>query len=250
MNSMMRSYFDMETLGVKLEAEKIIFKVEERALSILNETTVKKGNRYESGILWRDNISIFPDSYQMALQRLESIKKKMSRDDDYAREYRSKIDDYLQKGYARKLSPEDAQIKLDKTFYLPHFGVKTPNKPKLRLVFDAAAEVNGFSLNKALLTGPDLNQPLLSILFKFRETPIAVCGDIKEIFHQILIKKEDQDSQVFMERGWRFGQAGGNIRYGEDNFWSCVFPNSSPICKKFKCPTVFPKVPKSGQGNY
>ena len=202
MNSMMKNYFDMETLGVKLDAKKIISKAEERAMNILKQTTVRIGERYESGMLWRDNFSIFPDSYKMAEQRLASVERKMARDEDYAKEYRAKISDYVQKGYARKLSPEEARKRTEKTFYLPHFGVKTPNKPKLRLVFDAAAEVNGFSLNKALLTGPDLNQPLLSILFKFREAPVAVCGDIKEMFHQILIKKEDQDSQRFL---WREG---------------------------------------------
>ena len=112
-----------------------------------------------------------------------------------------KIKVYVEKRYARKFSIEEAEKRTKKTFYLQHFGVKTPNKSKLRLVFNAAAEINSFSLNKALIPGPDLNQPLLTILFKFREAPVAVCGDIKEMFHQILIRKEDLDSQRFLWRG-------------------------------------------------
>ncbi|XP_013112629.1 uncharacterized protein LOC106090843 isoform X2 [Stomoxys calcitrans] len=72
----------------------------------------------------------------------------------------------------------------------------------IRIVFDAAAEVQNVSLSKCLLRGPDFNNTLISTIFKFREAPVAVCGDIKEMFHQIKIAKEDQDCQRFL---WRNG---------------------------------------------
>lgn len=46
-----------------------------------------------------------------------------------------------------------------------------------------------------------MNQPLLSILFKIKDERIAVCGDIKEMFHQIAIVEEDQHAQWFLWRG-------------------------------------------------
>ncbi|XP_036347929.1 uncharacterized protein LOC118757311, partial [Rhagoletis pomonella] len=98
----------------------------------------------------------------------------MSRDGVFADEYKRIIESYIAKGYARKLSPADAALSSSTTWYLPHFAVANPNKPgKLRLVFDAAAEVGGISLNTHLLKGPQDYKSLPSILFHFREGAVA-----------------------------------------------------------------------------
>ncbi|XP_036327401.1 uncharacterized protein LOC118740009 [Rhagoletis pomonella] len=110
---------------------------------------------------------------------------------------RAKIKDYCRKGYVRKLLPEEENAK--KYWYLPVFPVVNPNKPnKVRSVWDAAAKVNGVSLNTVLLKGPDQLTSLLSILFKFRQRKIAIGGDIAEMFHQVLIRSEDQNYQRFL----------------------------------------------------
>lgn len=115
--------------------------------------------------------------------------------------YADKITSYVENGYARRLTSHEAHIRDERTWYLPHFGVQTPHKPsKMRLVFDAAAKVDGISLNSALLTGPDLNQTLIKLLFLFRMRRVGICADIAEMFHQIEIQPSDRRSQRFL---WR-----------------------------------------------
>lgn len=85
------------------------------------------------------------------------------------------------------------------TWYPPLGVVTNHNKPgKVRLIWDAAAQVDGVSLNDHLLTGPDLLTPLLAVLFQFREREVAISADIMEMFLQILIRPVDRCALLFL----------------------------------------------------
>lgn len=65
--------------------------------------------------------------------------------------YGKQMDNLIEQGYAKKLYKPDQELK--RVWYLPHFGVVNPNKPgKIRIVFDAAAKIQGTSLNDKLLS--------------------------------------------------------------------------------------------------
>ena len=68
-------------------------------------------------------------------------------------------------GYTKKVARND--LKGDKRWTLPHFGVTNPNKPG-RVRIDAAAKSHKVSLNDKLLTGPDHLTSLFGVLLRFR----------------------------------------------------------------------------------
>ena len=85
---------------------------------------------------------------------------------------------------------------------MSHHCVSHPKKPnKVRVVFDAFAKYKNDSLNNHLLNGPDLINNLVSNLIQFRLGKYAVTADIKQMFHQVKVKKSDQDALRFL---WRF----------------------------------------------
>ena len=80
------------------------------------------------------------------------------------------IEDCVTKGYARKLTKEEAATVSKTIWFLPHHPVSNPNKSgKVRVVFDAAARFSGTSLNEQLLQGPSLKKDLSGVLIRFRE---------------------------------------------------------------------------------
>ncbi|XP_036346710.1 uncharacterized protein LOC118756026 [Rhagoletis pomonella] len=205
LHDMVADFFETESFGVRpsppIESEADI-----RARAMLESTTCRVGPRFQTGLLWKHDDVQLPDSYGMALNRLRIVERKMSRDVGFAVAYKQIIDSYLEKGYARRLATSEYASSTPRTWYLPHFAVVNPNKPfKLRIVFDAAAEVNGISLNSRLLKGPEEYKPQPSILFRFRETAVGLCGDIREMFNQVLIRPEDRRAQRFL---WRDGDSG------------------------------------------
>ncbi|XP_075162909.1 uncharacterized protein LOC142235544 [Haematobia irritans] len=137
----------------------------------------------------------------MALRRLKCLENKLLQNSELLQIFRDTISKYISKGYIRKLDVVDGRQVDSRIWYLPIFAVFNKNKPgKSRVVWDAAAKVGEHSLNSFLLKGPDMLASLPSILFKFRQKKVAVCGDIEEMFHQIHIRPEDRNVQRFL---WR-----------------------------------------------
>ena len=137
------------------------------------------------------------------------------------------MNDYLNQGHA-ELAPEAST---QPTWYLPHHGVVSVNKPgKVRVVYDCAAKSGGVSLNDNLLQGPDLVNELVGVLLRFREGTIAVSADVKQMFHQVRVPEHDRDAFRFL---WF---PGGDLRAEAQVYRMCVHvfgATSSPSCAAF-----------------
>lgn len=85
-----------------------------------------------------------------------------------------------------------------KVWYIPHHSVRHPKKETLRVVFDCGASFKGMSLNSQLLQRPDLTNSLLGVLTRFRQESVAVIADIKAMYHQVKVAKQDIDFLRFL----------------------------------------------------
>ncbi|XP_065094703.1 uncharacterized protein LOC135715317, partial [Ochlerotatus camptorhynchus] len=202
LHDLVKGFFNVESIGISavpaIESED-----NQRARQILKETTVRTpSGRFETGLLWKYDYIEFPDSRSMAEQRMKCLEKKLSKMPEVYDNVKQQIMDFQAKGYAHKLTEEEA-VNSDprRTWYLPLGVILNPNKPgKIRIVWDAAAKVEGVSLNSMLLTGPDLLTPLLSVLYRFRQREVAISGDIREMFMQMLMRSRDRQSLRFVFR--------------------------------------------------
>ena len=130
------------------------------------ERSVKLVNgRFQLPLLWRDKQTVLPDNRAVAQSRLESLKRRLIRDDQLHQLYAKTLQNYIDHGYAEPV-PGDAEV-ASRRWFLPHHPVTNPNKPgKVRIVFDCASRCKGVSLNDMLMQGPQLSLPDDSSLFE------------------------------------------------------------------------------------
>ncbi|XP_062712389.1 uncharacterized protein LOC134289825 [Aedes albopictus] len=76
LNDQLRDYFALEDAGVTERKEVLESDEERRARTILQLTTRRTHRGFETGLLWRDDDPVFPDSYSMAVRRLKALEKK------------------------------------------------------------------------------------------------------------------------------------------------------------------------------
>ncbi|KAL0172456.1 hypothetical protein M9458_032767, partial [Cirrhinus mrigala] len=80
---------------------------------------------------------VLPSNKQLAVARLDHLKRRMSKDERYKEQYKEFMSEIIQRGDAEEVNNCG---KKGETWYLPHHGVFHPKKPnKLRVVFDCSA---------------------------------------------------------------------------------------------------------------
>ena len=153
---------------------------------------------WEAPLPFRHDVKDFPSSRVNAMKRLTSTRRTLDKNPVMKEQYFTFMQKIFDNDHAEIVPQED--LRPDKLcWYLPHFGVYHPKKKdKIRVVFDSAAESNGVSLNKLLLSGPDLTNNLLGVLLRFRQDPVALVGDIEQMFHSFKVKEEFGDFLRFL----------------------------------------------------
>ena len=163
------------------------------ALHILNTTVKKVGNHYSVGLLWKDESAVLPNNRCLAERRLASLKRRFLKDTELFKMYFEKMSEYLEH-YAEPVNDEDMPGM--RVNYVPHHCITGASK--FRVVFDCSARFGGTSLNDQLMHGPDLTNTVVGVLLRFRKSPIALVGDIKGMFSQVLVDENDRDALLFL----------------------------------------------------
>ena len=168
---------------------------EKRFLEIMeNECSMENGH-YVLPLPFKSETDM-PNNRYVAEKRLDYLKRKFAKDSNFFEDYKGFINKLIDKGHAVKSSQPPPP---GKTWYLPHHGVYHPQKPgKIRVVLNCGAEFKGQSLNKQLLSGPDLTNQTVGVLKRFRMEKVAIMADIEAMFYQVFIPKHQRSFTRFL----------------------------------------------------
>ncbi|GFT55901.1 integrase catalytic domain-containing protein [Trichonephila clavipes] len=145
--------------------------------------------------------SCLGNSKDIAIRRLSSLWKRLSRDSRYLSLYAVFFKEYEELGHLERVVETSEP---PTHYYIPHHGVLLPEKltTKLRIVFNGSSPTTtGISLNDILLKG-EVKEDVFETISRFRRHKFAFTTDIQKMYRQILINPDQQDLQRII---WKNG---------------------------------------------
>lgn len=137
-------------------------------------------------------------SRTLAEKRLLSMERRMRRDPILRDKYIEFMREYEDLGH---MSPSNFDWRSHEHYFLPHHAVLKSPEGKIRVVFDgSAATSNGVSLNQCLHSGPKLIKDISDILTHFRRHQVVFVADIRMMFRQSVVHRDDRRYQLIL---WR-----------------------------------------------
>ncbi len=99
---------------------------DKRALAVFEETLKFTDGHYRIGIPCKIDRSSIPKNISVAQRRLTLLKKRLVKDPGLRQRYTDNIGDLEEKGYARKIPPDQVNVTNGISWYLPHYNVVNP----------------------------------------------------------------------------------------------------------------------------
>ncbi|XP_068201609.1 uncharacterized protein [Palaemon carinicauda] len=129
-----REYDDVASNRREMSAE------DRKWLEIIEKGVRTVGGSYEVPLPLCDNHGPLPETRDIGLRRMHSLRKKLVKDGNYSKQYSAFITEMQQKGYAEQVTTATPGNVWYSIFL--YFGVQHPDKPdKVRVVFDCASKV-------------------------------------------------------------------------------------------------------------
>ena len=211
-----RNYFYGDILGVQPSSRCICSDNEIAESSFIkhaqDNTIINDEGRVEMKIPWKPGFpGKLPNNFEVAKADMMKRERKDARDGMWEF-HNTQVAELLEHKVVRVLSPQEAEQASSKpAWYLSHRIVERPDKEttKHRLVFDSARKYQEVSLNDGLEKGPNYTNSLFRCFLQWRMYGIAVCGDIRQFFNQVVLDADDQRFHRFL---WRDGDPSQRVR--------------------------------------
>lgn len=169
----------------------IISEEEEAFEKIFVETTKRLENgQFIVKIPLVESPFILSDSREYTLTRFSALEKRLAKNPKLKVMYVDLIEKYKALGHMSETSEVH-----DVLYFLSHHGVlnESSSTTKLRVVFNGSAPTDSsISFNDLQYAEPNIQDDIISILFRFRLYNVVVCADVAKMYRMILVDENQR----------------------------------------------------------
>ncbi|GMR55930.1 hypothetical protein PMAYCL1PPCAC_26125, partial [Pristionchus mayeri] len=164
-----------------------------------DDTVQKQGDEYVVQYSLKPEATTdLPSNYDLAVSRLSSTIRTLSKQRTLLEFYNSIIDDQLALGQIEKVDPDDSSGLIH---YLAHQPVLRKDKPStpLRIVYDASAHLkNKPCLNDMIHPGPSDLEQIPALLLRSRSRVGLIVADVEKAFLQVKLHQSQRNMLRFL----------------------------------------------------
>ncbi|XP_068240983.1 uncharacterized protein [Palaemon carinicauda] len=147
----------------------------------------------ETVLPWKETFRTLSDNRPIALKRLNSLTRTMSRNEALKNWYVDEFEKLINNGYMTEVTAEEnAQWKPNggKVYYICHFAYfnEHSSSTPLRIIFDASVPFKGEAINSFWESPPNLIPPIPTLLLRFQERKIPVAMDISKAYFPVRLE--------------------------------------------------------------
>lgn len=133
------------------------------------------------------------------------MERKFKKQPQFKQQHVQFLNEYESLGHMQKIDPKELDIENDgkNVYYLPHHAVvrESSTTTALHVVSDASCSTStNVSLNDILMTGPMIQDDLISILIRFRTHAVVMTADVAKMYRQVKVSEKQINLQRIV---WR-----------------------------------------------
>lgn len=193
LSDLVRAQWQHEQLGG--DEDIALSRADHYAINKLKRGHRYANKRYQMPVAWKPGEPDFQSNLGPAHLKLRKLLASRIFDKEGLRQqYTEVFEKWEAKGYIKRMPPGQGKL------WLSHFPVvkATATTTKCRPVFDGKMRMWTKALNDAVLPGPSFIADIRNIMLRFERFPIALGGDIQEMYLQIELPPEDRAYHHFL----------------------------------------------------
>lgn len=189
LNNTVQRFFELEqvTPKVKPQCPEDVYVEQQYVRTVSRE----ESGRFTVSLPWKPDATPLQENKFPPLKSALYLENRLMKNSELKESYRKGLQDNVEQGVMVPCTEKSAYI-------LPQVLVEKPERTttKLRICLNASSvDKSGESVNSRLFAGPPLQKDISHVITRFRLQNVAVSADIKAMFTQIVVNKQDRHAQ-------------------------------------------------------